>query len=186
VSFTAITLCVATHWVFIVVSVYFVIDSVRKFWIHPGRWSIRSLHTTLRPNLHSSNTDSIPKQMTIWIQKHLVEFNVFCDIWGFHWDEDSSHGHLACDLATFRLYMETIRLSEMLLSYHDTICRHNPKDRDLKHFLSCIQPNIRGGVTHACRKRRLKWEATLLLGDINTEACSSGMGVGRGANNPTL
>jgi hypothetical protein len=41
-------------------------------------------------------------------------------------------------------------------------------------------------VTHACRKRRLKWVATLPLGDINTEAWFSGMGVGRGANNPTL
>jgi hypothetical protein len=41
-------------------------------------------------------------------------------------------------------------------------------------------------VTHACRKRRLKWVATLPLEDINTEAWSSGMGVGRGANNPTL
>jgi hypothetical protein len=41
-------------------------------------------------------------------------------------------------------------------------------------------------VTHACRKRRLKWVATLPLRDINTEAWSSGMGVGRGANNPTL
>jgi hypothetical protein len=45
-------------------------------------------------------------------------------------------------------------------------------------------------VTHACRKRRLKWVpgaqgynwATMHLGDINTEALSSGMGVGRGAN----
>jgi hypothetical protein len=41
-------------------------------------------------------------------------------------------------------------------------------------------------VTHACRKRRLKWVATLHLGDINTETWSSGMGVERGANNPTL
>jgi hypothetical protein len=41
-------------------------------------------------------------------------------------------------------------------------------------------------VTYACRKRRLKWVATLPLGDINTEVWSSGMGVGRGANNPTL
>jgi hypothetical protein len=39
---------------------------------------------------------------------------------------------------------------------------------------------------HACRKRRLKWVAALPLGDINTEAWSSRMGVGRGANNPTL
>jgi hypothetical protein len=30
VSFAAITLCVASQWVFIIVSVYFVIDSVRK------------------------------------------------------------------------------------------------------------------------------------------------------------
>jgi hypothetical protein len=41
-------------------------------------------------------------------------------------------------------------------------------------------------VTHTCRKRRLKWVATLPLGDINTEAWSSGMGVWRGVNNPTL
>jgi len=41
-------------------------------------------------------------------------------------------------------------------------------------------------IDHAYRKRRLKWVATLPLGDMNTEAWSSGMGVGRGANNPTL
>jgi hypothetical protein len=41
-------------------------------------------------------------------------------------------------------------------------------------------------VTHACRKRRLKWVATLPPGDINTEAWSSEMGVGRGAKNSTL
>jgi hypothetical protein len=33
--------------------------------------------------------------------------------------------------------------------------------------------------------QRYNW-ATLLLEDINTEDWSSGMGVGRGANNPTL
>jgi hypothetical protein len=41
-------------------------------------------------------------------------------------------------------------------------------------------------VTHACRKRRLKWVAILPLGDINTEAWSARMEVGHGANNPTL
>jgi hypothetical protein len=41
-------------------------------------------------------------------------------------------------------------------------------------------------ISHACRKRWLKWVATLPLGDINTEAWSSRIGVGRGANNPTL
>jgi hypothetical protein len=35
-------------------------------------------------------------------------------------------------------------------------------------------------VTHACGKRRLKWVATPPLGNINTEAWSSGMGVRRG------
>jgi hypothetical protein len=35
VSFAAIALCVASQRVFIVVGVYFVIDSVRNFWIHP-------------------------------------------------------------------------------------------------------------------------------------------------------
>jgi hypothetical protein len=33
-SFAAITLCVASQRVFIVAAVYFVIDSVRKIWIH--------------------------------------------------------------------------------------------------------------------------------------------------------
>jgi hypothetical protein len=38
-------------------------------------------------------------------------------------------------------------------------------------------------VTHACRKRRLKWVVTLPLGDINTEAWSSRMGLGVGLTN---
>jgi hypothetical protein len=49
-------------------------------------------------------------------------------------------------------------------------------------------------VTHVCCKRWLKWVpgawgynwATLPLGDINTEVWSSRVGVGRGADNPTL
>jgi hypothetical protein len=49
-------------------------------------------------------------------------------------------------------------------------------------------------VTHACRKRRLKWVpgtwgyswVTLSLGVINTEAWSSRLGVGRWTNNPAL
>jgi hypothetical protein len=37
VSFAAITLCVASQLMFVVVVVvYFVIDSVPKFWIHPS------------------------------------------------------------------------------------------------------------------------------------------------------
>jgi hypothetical protein len=46
-------------------------------------------------------------------------------------------------------------------------------------------------VTHTCRKRRLKWVpsawgyswATLSAGVINTEACSSRLGVGRWTDN---
>jgi hypothetical protein len=49
-------------------------------------------------------------------------------------------------------------------------------------------------VTHAYRKRRLKWVpsaweyswATLSPGVINTEAWSSRLGVGRWTNNPAL
>jgi hypothetical protein len=49
-------------------------------------------------------------------------------------------------------------------------------------------------VTHACRKRRLKWVpnawgyswATLSPGVINTGAWSSRFGVGRWTNNPAL
>jgi hypothetical protein len=36
VSFAAITLCIAFERVFIVVVLYFVIDSIRKLWLHPG------------------------------------------------------------------------------------------------------------------------------------------------------
>jgi hypothetical protein len=47
-------------------------------------------------------------------------------------------------------------------------------------------------VTHACRKRRLKWVpsawgyswATLFPGVLNTETWSSRLGVGRWTNNP--
>jgi hypothetical protein len=38
VSFAAITLCVASQRVFIVVSVYFVIDSVRKLLVYTFVW----------------------------------------------------------------------------------------------------------------------------------------------------
>jgi hypothetical protein len=49
-------------------------------------------------------------------------------------------------------------------------------------------------VTHACRKRRLKWVpsawghswVTLSPGVINTETWSSRLGVGRWTNNPAL
>jgi hypothetical protein len=49
-------------------------------------------------------------------------------------------------------------------------------------------------VTHACRKRQLKWVpsawgyswAILSPGVINTEAWSSRLGVGRWTNNPAL
>jgi hypothetical protein len=46
----------------------------------------------------------------------------------------------------------------------------------LKHFHHPYSPT----VTHACRKWRLKWVATLPLGDINTEAWSTRMGLGVG------
>jgi hypothetical protein len=49
-------------------------------------------------------------------------------------------------------------------------------------------------VAHACRKKRLKWVlgawgynwATQSLGYINMETWSSRLGVGRGADDPTL
>jgi hypothetical protein len=57
-------------------------------------------------------------------------------------------------------------------------------------FHSFFDPGTRGSfpvwLPENKNKRRLKWVATLHLVDINTEAWSSGMGVGRGANNPTL
>jgi len=39
VSFAAVTLCVASQRVYNVVSVHFLIDSVRKIWIHPRIFS---------------------------------------------------------------------------------------------------------------------------------------------------
>jgi hypothetical protein len=65
----------------------------------------------------------------------------------------------------------------------------------MPHFSVWLLRNKnRPNVAHACCKRSLKWVpsvsgynwATLPLGDINTEAWSSRMEVGRGANNPTL
>jgi len=41
VNFAVITLCVASQRVFIVVAVYFVIDSIRKFWILPHMYVSR-------------------------------------------------------------------------------------------------------------------------------------------------
>jgi len=54
---------------------------------------------------------------------------------------------------------------------------------DIKFFfrLSTQYNNFMNYINKAC-----KWVATLPLGDISTEAWSSGMGVGRGANNLTL
>jgi hypothetical protein len=40
VSFAAITLCVASELVFIVVSVYFVIDSIRNLLVTPSYYSL--------------------------------------------------------------------------------------------------------------------------------------------------
>jgi len=56
------------------------------------------------------------------------------------------------------------------------------------HFVLDSVPENKNSptITRVCCKKPLKWVATLPLGDINTEAWSSGMGVGRGANNPTL
>jgi hypothetical protein len=46
VSFAAITLCVASQRVFISVSVYFVIDSVRKFLLHPPTYLLFTANYT--------------------------------------------------------------------------------------------------------------------------------------------
>jgi hypothetical protein len=61
----------------------------------------------------------------------------------------------------------------------------NVKERDHSEDLG-VDCRIILECIHAYRKRLLKWVATLSLGDINTEAWSSGMGAGRGANKPTL
>jgi hypothetical protein len=44
VGFAAITLCVVPQRVFIIDVVYFVIDSVRKFWIHPRIMVMEAIH----------------------------------------------------------------------------------------------------------------------------------------------
>jgi hypothetical protein len=56
VSFAAITLCVASQWVFIVVSVYFVMTQSGNFWIHPRIIVHPTTHSCSRPTWISSNT----------------------------------------------------------------------------------------------------------------------------------
>jgi hypothetical protein len=69
----------------------------------------------------------------------------------------------------------------MLFNIHTSIKFNQELFKKVRDRLPCVVT-----VTHACRKRRLKWVATLPLGDINTEAWSFGTRVGRGANNLTL
>jgi hypothetical protein len=52
VSFAAITLCVASQRVFFVVVVDFVIDSVRKLWIHPRTSLIGFTSCHSKCNIH--------------------------------------------------------------------------------------------------------------------------------------
>jgi hypothetical protein len=98
VSFTAITLCVASQRVFIVVSVYFFIDSVRKFWIHPrtswqwldggGGQSSPTFHCTLICNM-KIRALQVPDTELFWHQimwHHNLE-----TLWSF----DTVYGCLA-------------------------------------------------------------------------------------------
>jgi hypothetical protein len=83
-------------------------------------------------------------------------------------------------------------------SKHKSVKVTCPTSYDLRIFsvFPVCWPGLKNSptVSHACRKRRLKWVpsawgyswATLSPGVINTEAWSSRLGVGRWTNNPAL
>jgi hypothetical protein len=144
---------------------------------------------------------------------HVIRLNFvhICEFWGFHGPDILSRSLLGCDVVYCFGRIPTFRDP----NFHGILPQHYTTSQPRRHQL-CIHyfrgyymphqshplwfyhPNSTGfpvwwpgnknspTVTHACRKRRLKWVATLRLGDINTEAWPSGMEVGRGANNPTL
>jgi len=68
VSFAAITLCVASQRVFIVV-VYFVMTQSGNLWIHPHVESLKRRHlSTLEPNLHIGRWKTLKCRCVFFIQ----------------------------------------------------------------------------------------------------------------------
>jgi hypothetical protein len=68
-SFAAITLCIASQRVFVVVSVYFVIDSVRKLLDTPS-YTVSSIHTAASTYMPSLN---IPEMSGPELQKDATQ-----------------------------------------------------------------------------------------------------------------
>jgi hypothetical protein len=109
-SFAAITLCVASQRVFIVV-VHFVIDSVRKLLVTPS-WFTAVLQNfaefCLKSYRHSEMLCALGKwkgkaldTQVVYVQEYNQNFvlweHISCKIWGLHGVEDSSQGLLGCD-----------------------------------------------------------------------------------------
>jgi hypothetical protein len=123
VSFAAITLCVASQRVFIVVSVYFVVTQSGNFWIYPlvlhinettTAFSRLSFQSRTNSQCHSNrwrahnhlfvNTLNILhcKQCLLWVwtdlrKKFICKRTVKWEIC-FHGFEESSRGLLGCDV----------------------------------------------------------------------------------------
>jgi hypothetical protein len=105
----------------------------------------------------------------IFVRVHLIELEIYLKV--------------AQDIKYVGCLFTTKKTSILNIFRHkEHLMKHKERKVTSDFKLRKISPT----VTHACRKRRLKWIATLPLGDINIEAWSSGMGVGRGANNFTL
>jgi hypothetical protein len=103
------------------------------------------------------------------------------NVQGFWWESPKERDHLEDQVVDGRMGLEWIlgRLAE-----------------GIKWIRPVWWPGLNNSptVTHACRKKRLKWvpsvwgdsSVTLSPGVISTEAWSSRLGVGRWTNNPAL